>query len=120
MRRITLMRCAPICFLAVAACASTPPPVGDMAAARSAVAQAQPLAARHAPDELLAARTKLGLAEAAFAQEDYETARRLAEKARADARLATALADEQRMREAVAEVNQGIEVLKQQLERRGQ
>lgn len=106
--------------LALGACASTPPPVADVAAARSAVAQAQPSASRHAPDQLHAALTKLERAEIAFANEDYVLARRYAEQAQVDARLAMARAEESRMREAVTQVNQGLDVLKQQLERRGQ
>jgi hypothetical protein len=100
--------------VALAGCASTPAPVAEMAAARSTVQQAQPAASRYAPEALRSAQAKLAHAEAAMAQEDHEKARRLAEQATLDARLAWTQAEHARMRAAVAEVNQGIQTLKQE------
>lgn len=100
----------------LAACASTPPPAPDIAAARAAVTRAQPEGARYAPEELLSAQAKLAQAERAMHDGDDDLARRLAEQARVDAALASAIADSEQAREALAEVKRGIETLKRQLE----
>lgn len=77
--------------LALGACASSKgaPPVADLAAARSAITQAESAGApQAAPVELLAAREKLSRAEAAVREEKFDQARRLAVQAGADAELA--------------------------------
>ena len=104
---------------ALGACSSAPKPDAQMAAARSMVSQAH-TASQHAPQELRAAQAKLERAELAYAREDYIDARLLAEQAEVDARHALALARSERQQAAAAQVNQGIDALKQQLERRGQ
>lgn len=106
----------PACALALTGCASTPPPVAGLAAARATIEQAEPAASRYAPEPLMTARAKLARAERAMARRDYAEAHRLAEQAEADAKLAQATADAERMRGALAEVNEGIKVLKQQLD----
>jgi hypothetical protein len=85
-----------ILALSLAACASTPPPATELASARAAVEQARPLATRYAPSELAAAERKLILAEQAMARDQRDRARRLAEEAEVDARLAWALAENER------------------------
>lgn len=88
-----------LAFLAVlAACATEPLPTAELAAARAAVAQAAP-AAEYAPKELAAAQTKLGLAQSALARGDNLQARRLAQQAEVDARLAWALSENERSRQ---------------------
>ena len=77
--------------LALAACASPPPPKEQMAVANSAVDQATGNAAE-APAELTTARDKLTRANAAMARKDYVAARQLADEAAADAALAQATA----------------------------
>ena len=67
--------------LALAACASTPPPKEQLAVANSAVDQAASNAA-DAPAELAAARDKLTRANAAMAAKDYVAARQLADRLR--------------------------------------
>jgi hypothetical protein len=104
----------------LAACASVPPPSEHVAAARSVVAQAEPLAARHAPVELHRAQSKLGRAEVAMANGHNLEAQRLAEQAEVDARLAWAIAENTRMQHAAAEVQSSINALKQELDRRTQ
>ena len=84
--------------LALAACASVPPPATDLASARAAVEQAGPLATRYAPAELAAAQRKLQRAEEALARDDRVQARRLAEEAEVDARFAWAVAENERSR----------------------
>lgn len=103
--------------LALGACAAPYKPVAELAAARTMVSNAQPAAARYAPQELRAAQAKLARAEAAMAAEEYEAARRLAEQAEVDAKLAWSIAESERARQAVAELNQSIDVLQKELER---
>ncbi len=116
-----MLRIAAItCALVLGACAAPYKPVAELAAARTTVEHAQPAAARYAPQELRAAQAKLERAEAAMAAEDYEAAHRLAEQAEVDAKLAWSIAESERARRAVAELNQSIDALNQQLQRRSQ
>jgi hypothetical protein len=102
---------------ALSACASTPPPVAQLAAARATVSQAQPVAITDAPAELHTAQTKLARAEDAMQRGDYLHARLLAEQAEVDARYAWTLAENARMQRAAAELDQGIRTLREELER---
>jgi hypothetical protein len=118
-RRVSLPAAAAV--LGLAACATQPPePVAQLAAARATLQQAQPTAARHAPAALRNAEAKLQAAEAARVRGDHAEALRLAEQAEADARLAWAQAEHERSRQALAEVNAGIETLRQEVQRRPQ
>jgi hypothetical protein len=110
--------CAIALAFGIAACASTPPPTEQVAAARVMVNQAEPRAAKEAPLELQAAQVKLGRAEDAMQQGEYENARRNAEEAELDAKLAWTVAERVRAQRAEAEVNRGIETLRQEIERR--
>jgi Domain of unknown function (DUF4398) len=77
----------------LAACNSVPAPVGEMSAAQTAVTAAEEAeAAQYAPADLDRARGKLIRAQAAMQEEDNQEARRLAEQALVDARLAEAKA----------------------------
>jgi ABC-type glycerol-3-phosphate transport system substrate-binding protein len=100
------------------ACASTPPPNAELAVARAAVERATGSAAAEAPVELAAAREKITRANVAFAQEDYDVARRLATEAEADATLAEAQARSVRSTRALAEVRQGIQMLRDEMSRK--
>ncbi|MGQ0750376.1 MAG: DUF4398 domain-containing protein, partial [Betaproteobacteria bacterium] len=115
MRYIRSIFSAGAVISALAACASTPPPVGELAAARAVVSQVETAGARYAPHQLRIAQNKLARAEAAMANEDHERARRLAEQAEVDARLARSLAESEQAREALAEVQRGTQALKQEL-----
>jgi len=88
-----------LAFLLVlcAGCATEPAPTAELAAARAAVAQAGQ-AAEYAPKELAAAQTKLAAAQGALARGENVQARRLAQEAEVDARLAWALAENERSR----------------------
>jgi hypothetical protein len=103
-----------------AACASTPPPTDQLAAARAKVAQAQPLAAAEAPAELATAQAKLARAEAAMQRGDYDEARRLSEQAEVDAKLAQAVAENVHAQRGAAELEQSIESLRAELRREQQ
>lgn len=79
--------------LGLAACAGTAPPIAQLGAAEEAVASAELAGAqRYAPAELQRARDKLVAADNATRNDDNDTARRLAEEARADAEVAIARA----------------------------
>lgn len=103
---------------ALAACATTPPPTEQLAAARAMVSQAQPVAAQEAPMELNSAQAKLVRAEDAMQRGDYLNARIFAEQAEVDAKYAWTAADSARMQRAAAEVDQSIRTLRDELDRR--
>lgn len=105
---------------ALAACSSVPVPTAEMALARSALdrAGASPAVVATAPVELQQARAKLTRAEAALADKRYTEARRLAEEAEADARLAESKASARRSLEALDEVRRANQALGDELLRR--
>ena len=79
-----------LCLL-LAGCASAPPPRDTLAAAEAALARAEAArAADFAPVDIDFARRQLDAAGAAFAERDYERARRLGLQAELNAELATA------------------------------
>ena len=86
-----------LCF-ALGACATSSAPDRELAAARAAVIQAEPVAHRFAAAELGLAQRKLARAEEALGRDDWTEARRLAEQAELDARYAWALAENERSR----------------------
>ena len=106
-----------ILVLLLAACSSNPP-TAQMAVAKAAVERADTSAAVDAPVEMAAARQKLAAANAAFANKDFELARRLAEQAEADASLAEGQARSVRSAKALAEVREGIRQLRDEMSRK--
>src|SRR5262245_3978018 len=84
---------AGILLATLAACSSVPVPTGEMSAAQTAVTAAEQAdAAKFAPSDLDRARDKLIRAQAAVQDENNDEARRLAEEALVDARVAEAKA----------------------------
>lgn len=80
---------AAVLSLMLAACAGTPPPIGQLGAAEQAIAGAERAGAdRHAPGELHHARVTLAAADDAARKDENATARRLAEEARTAAERA--------------------------------
>lgn len=118
MRPVRLFSAAAIAIVALAGCASTPPPIGEVAAARTSIERAQAASSRYAPAQLLAAQGKFARAQKAMGDEDYESARRLAREAEIDARLAASIAESEQAKQALAEVKKSIEVLKEEINRR--
>ncbi len=102
----------------LSACASTPAPSAELAVGRAAVERATGAAAAEAPVELASARDKITRANAAFAKEDYGQARRLATEAEADATLAEAQSRSVRSGRALAEVREGIRMLRDEMTRK--
>jgi hypothetical protein len=108
-----------LAVLILPGCASTGDmPREQMAVARAAVDRASGPAAAEAPVEVSQAREKLERANAAVARKDYDDARRLAEKAEADANLAEAKSHSVRSDRALVEVREGIRQLREELARR--
>lgn len=80
-------------LLALAACASAPPPTSELAAARAAVEAAEGMGPRgHAADALAEAQRRLDAANRTVSERKYDQARLLAEQAVAAAELAQARA----------------------------
>lgn len=100
------------------ACASTPPPMEELAVGKAAVEKASGPAAAEAPAELAAARDKINRANEAYANKDYRYARQLAEQAEADAALAEAQARSVRASTALTEVRESIRQLREEMARR--
>jgi hypothetical protein len=115
-----LQRAGPLALaLGLAACSSTPRPDEQVDAARAAVSQARPVAVRDGAPELNAAQAKLARAEEAMQRGAYRDARIFAEQAEVDARYAWTLAENARLQRAAAQVDQGVKVLRDELDRRG-
>lgn len=102
--------------VALAACASTPPPTAQLAVARSTITDAQSAgAAEHAAVELRSAQENLARAQTAVREERNEEARHYAEIAEVDAKLAETRARSEKARRAAAEIRSSIETLRQEL-----
>lgn len=101
----------------IAGCASTGDrPDRELAAAEVTIEQAQQSGAgRYGSMELGAAQQKLAAARAAVQRDDMHTARRLAEEASLDAELASATARNRKARSAVDEINETIDVLRDEI-----
>lgn len=102
---------------AMSGCATGTMPSQELTDARESIAvagsqESDILAAQH----LSSARTNLAKAEAAADQGEYEVARRAAEKASADARLAAAKARAVATRKKLDELNATLQQLEQQIE----
>ncbi|MBU1331801.1 MAG: DUF4398 domain-containing protein [Gammaproteobacteria bacterium] len=98
----------------LAGCAGNPP-TEQFAVTQSAVNSAVSAGAtEYAAVEMQSARDKLKQAELAMHDEDYEKAKRLAEQAEWDARVAERKAEAAKAERAVQDANQGIEELRQE------
>ena len=118
-RPLTLAASAAALLFVTGCATKMGPPVAEVSAAQSTLSQAESAGARtHAPLELLTAREKLAQAEAAMRSEDYPRAKVLAEQAAVDARLAEARARTARSQRAVTEVQESIDTLRGELDRR--
>jgi len=106
-------------FVALAACASVPPPTGQMAVSRAAVANAAGAGAgEFAPMELKSAQDKMERAGRAMTREDYAVARTLAEEAQLDAQLAEKKTQAAKAQKAAAVTQEDNRVLREELERK--
>jgi hypothetical protein len=106
--------------IGLAGCESTPPPDADMRAAEIAVGEAnEAQAAEYAAGPFVLAQNKLDRARDAFEQEDFDTARRLAQQAEVDAQFAEASARSEIANARVAELRESIRILREEIERQG-
>lgn len=102
-------------------CASTPAPTEQVAISTAAIARAAKEGGGDlAPMELQMAREKLEQAKAAMTAQEYDRARILAEEAQVDAQLAEAKAHSGKARKAAEELQKGVEVLHEELDRKSQ
>ncbi|MDY6919140.1 MAG: DUF4398 domain-containing protein [Pseudomonadota bacterium] len=119
MARLTLKHggiAALVLSAGLAGCSSMAPPTTELAQARSDVQNAQSEDAdEYAGLALNEAQYKLKQAEKAMQEENYLEAKRLAEKAAADARLAGITARKERTKQALKEVNDSLDTLRSEL-----
>jgi|TARA_R100000687_G_C6436541_1_gene158389 uncharacterized protein DUF4398 len=101
----------------LAACAGPgPKPDSELQSAESSIKQAEASDARRFQPVLLnEAMNKVADARALIDEEEYTEARRLLEQAEVDAQLAGASSETEKAQRAVAEINNNIENLHQQL-----
>jgi len=105
-------------YLGLTACSGTPP-IDAMATAEMAVNRAlEAKASQLAPLDLRMARDKLFLAKVNMGQENYVQARRFAEEARVDARVAEARARAQSASDSNRDAQQTIKRLQRDLEQK--
>ena len=106
--------------LALSACASTPPPVDEIAAAEQAIRNAEGSdAGAHAPAELRRAREKLARARAAQDEHEEEAAETWAEQALVDAQLAEEIAEARKAEKLAQEIADSVNALRHEIERGG-
>lgn len=110
---------AAVSLFGIAGCASTGErPDAELATAKATIEQAQQAGANeHGARPLSSAREKLSAAEAAVARDEMLVAQRLAEEAALDAELAGAMARNRKAQLAVEELNDSIEVLREEINR---
>lgn len=103
----------------LAGCAGTPEaPHQALARAEASIENAERSGAReYGTEELDSAREYLSQARAAIDREEMIVAERYAERAAVDAELAAAMARNQMAQESVQELNQSIEVLREEIAR---
>lgn len=95
-------------------CAGGEPPDTELALARSAMDEAtRDNAAERAPQQFILAREKLARAETASRDGEYTEARRLAEQAEVDSRLASAMARTAAAETALARIREGAATLEE-------
>lgn len=106
-------------LLAMAGCASLPAPTEQLALANAEVSQAQSAgSAEYAPVELRTAQSKLEQAQRAMQNKDYLQAKRWAEEAEVDAKLARTKTQSAKAQKTVAELQEGIRVLQTEIQRK--
>jgi predicted S18 family serine protease len=107
-----------VCLVGLSACASIPRPTGALSQAELAVREAERSEApQYAALELQTARENLDNAKQAMQGKQYETARRLAEKALVEAQLAQDKAKTVSTRAAADDLRESIESLREEISR---
>ena len=107
-------------LLALAACATTPPPTDQMAVAEAALSHAVAAGnAELAPVETAVARDKMGRARQAMLSKDYDNAAGLAQQAQLDAQLAESKAESVRAAKAAMALQDASRALREEMARKG-
>lgn len=102
-------------LLALAACASTPPPTDALTGAENAIKRAEEArVADYASPELKSAREKLTAARDAVTRDDMQLAERLAGQARLDAEVATAKAEAAKAQANIEEMKKANAAIEQE------
>lgn len=116
-RCIALGAAAVLAGSALSGCASQPKPTAQLVRATTLVSEAQRGdAQRYAAADLQRARDELSDARHAESEHKYPAARRLADRAAADAGLASARAASHKARQSADEVRRSLNTLRQQLQ----
>jgi hypothetical protein len=114
-QRITRSGACAALITALAACASGPVPLEQLAVAKASVQRAEQAGATElAPVELSTARDKLQRAEQAAANHRGQTATMLADQANVDAEVAEATAREHKSHQAEMELEASLHALRQE------
>jgi hypothetical protein len=117
--RITLPALVLGASMLMIGCASVPAPTEQMALSTAAVARASTAGGGEAaPVEMQTAREKLDRAKLAMVAEDYDKARTLATEAQVDAQLAESKARSNKASKAANELQEGVRVLSEELDRK--
>jgi hypothetical protein len=105
-------------ILLMAGCAAKVAPIENISNAQMAIKEAEESdAAVYAPLELKLATDKLSQARTALQAEEYEEARRLANEALLDAKLAEAKSRSEVAKKITQDLRDSIETLRQEIER---
>jgi len=103
----------------LAGCANTPPPVEQMAVSRAAITNANSTGANEfAPIPFKSAVEKMGAAERAMLEKNYELALQLAEQAQVDAQFAAAATRTVKAQKASDAVQEDSRVLRKEIGRK--
>jgi hypothetical protein len=106
-------------FVLLAGCASTPPPIVQMAVSRAAVGNANRAGANEfAPVQFQTAMDEMNAAETAMTAKNYELAKNLAEQAEVDAKLASATTRSVKAQKAADAVQEDSRVLRKEIDRK--
>ena len=101
-----------------AACSSGPPPKQELALTHASIRSAEAAgAASHAPKPLRTAQQKVETAETLISKKKHDQAKRLLSEAMVDAKLAEATAEAEQSRVAYQELQQSIDLMKQEIAR---
>lgn len=108
-----------VILLLIPACTSTPPaPTQEISAAEQSLSDAeQARVAEHSLQELQEARVKLSTARAAVQNKEMVLAKRMAEQASIDIKLASAKAELAKAEAVNTDMEKNIDVLKQEMQR---
>jgi len=105
-------------ILLITGCSSVPKPVGEIAGAKAKIEAAETNeAGEFAPVEFDRAKSKLRGAQKAIEEDENLKAKRLANEAQSDAKLATMKASSTRAKRATEEMRQTVEGMKSEIER---